>query len=169
MKFPIIAILASCLLLSCQRTKPQAPSRHSEQDSSRVAMLLVTQRLAEEADKELTQYAAQTNGEYTLDEYGFWYKYIKRTNGSYWRKGEAVLIHTKIFSFTGALLLDNQEQIEIGKGETIPAIEDMLLMMRRNEACELLIPWYLAFGASGNENVEPYTNVRIDIETYTTD
>lgn len=169
MKSSTIIILASCLLVSCQRTKPQAPSHHAEQDSVKVAMLLVTQRLAEEADKELTQYASRTNGEYTLDDFGFWYKYLKRTDGNYWQKGEQVLIHTQIFSLKGELLLDSKEQIEIGKGNAIPAIEDMLLMMRKNEACELLVPWYLAFGASGNENIAPYTNIRIDIETHTTD
>ena len=161
--------MASCLLVGCQRTKPQAPSHHTEQDSAKVAMLLITQRLAEEADKELTQYASQANDEYTLDDSGFWYKYKRRTDGNYWQKGEKALIHTQTFSLDGELLLDSKEQIEIGRGDVIPTSEDMLLMMRKNEASELLVPWYLAFGASGNENIAPYTNVRINIETHTTE
>ncbi len=165
----IVAILASCLLCSCQRTKPQAPSHRSAQDTAQVALLLMTQRMAEEADKELTNYVNHIDSGYTLNEAGIWYRYTKRTNEKRWQKGENVLLHAQVYTMDGKLLIDSRETIALGKGETLLSIENILQTMRRNEACELLVPWYQAFGVSGSEEVPPYTNIKINMETYTTD
>lgn len=159
-------VLASCLLLSCQRTKPQAPSRHSEQDSTKIAMLLLTQRIAEEADRELTGYVSHSEAEYVLDNTGFWYRYITRSDENRLQKGEKTLIRAQVYAMDGKLLLDSQEEVTVGKKETISAIDAMLRMMRKGEECELLVPWYMAFGATGSQDIPPYTNVKIELTTY---
>ncbi len=164
-----VVILASCLLCSCQRTKPQAPSHRQAQDTAQVALLLMTQRMAEEADKELTNYVNHVDSGYTLNESGIWYRYTKRTDEKRWQKGEDVELHAQIFTMDGKLLTDSRETIALGKGETLQSVENILQTMRRGEACELLIPWYQAFGVSGSEEVPPYTNIKINMETYTTD
>lgn len=164
-----VVILASCLLCSCQRTKPQAPSHRQAQDTAQVALLLMTQRMAEEADKELTNYVNHVDSGYTLNESGIWYRYTKRTNEKRWQKGEDVELHAQIYTMDGKLLTDSRETIALGKGETLQSVENILQTMRRGEACELLVPWYQAFGVSGSEEVPPYTNIKINMETYTTD
>lgn len=164
-----VVILASCLLCSCQRTKPQAPSHRQAQDTAQVALLLMTQRMVEEADKELTNYVNHVDSGYTLNESGIWYRYTKRTDEKRWQKGEDVELHAQIYTMDGKLLTDSRETIALGKGETLQSVENILQTMRRGEACELLVPWYQAFGVSGSEEVPPYTNIKINMETYTTD
>lgn len=171
MKRLAIALLASCLLciVGCQRTKPQAPSHRTEKDSSEMALLLMNQRLAVEADRELAQYVNHVDSGYVLSEWNVWYKYLQRTDEPRWKRNEQVLLHAQVYTLEGQLLVDSEEVIVLGKGETLQAIETMVLEMRRDEACRILSPWYLAYGVSGSNEVPPYMNVKIDLETRTID
>ncbi len=74
------------------------------------------------------------------------------------------MAHCQLFTLAGELISDVVQQVNVGKKEVIPAIEYALKQMRRGEKALLLAPWYTAYGAIGNEEVKPYTNLKIEIE-----
>ncbi|MCM1034897.1 MAG: FKBP-type peptidyl-prolyl cis-trans isomerase [Paludibacter sp.] len=164
-----ITILAGILLLyGCNKTKPQAPSHRTEQnDTTQLALVLLNQRMAEEADKELIHYIQQEPDTYTLDTYGYWYRYNNHTQLPHLQKDQYVVVKAQIYDLQDQLLTDSEETICIGKKQVIPVIDQMLPQLREGEECTLLAPWYTAFGPIGSDAVPPYTNVKIKLQTQT--
>ncbi len=162
----LLGLICGCLLgVSCQRTKPQLPSnRVQEVDSTELRMALLTQRLVEEANTSLAQYVQGLDSAYVLELIGYWQRVPHRLDGAKLQKNEKVLLHSKIYTLSGELLLDTEEVVTVGKREVPVAVDDFLVEMRAGECASLLIPWYAAFGAIGNENVPAYENVRIEIK-----
>lgn len=169
-------ILAGCLLVgavSCQKTKPQAPTLRGEnseqtlskEDSAKLELVLLTSRLAEEADKELALWVNQQEEPYVLDIEGYWYFIGHHSQGARFQKGQEVKVKALIYDMDGTLLMDEQTTLTLGKRETIRAIESALLNLREGESCTVLAPWYCAFGQTGNQAVKPYQNIKIEIQT----
>lgn len=171
----IILLLTIIGLFACKPTKPQSPSNKTQEiDSTQIEMMLMNFRLAEAADAELIKYvrssAQQSTNledsnnpsiEYTLHQWGFWYRKILRNEQPILTEGEEVEIHYQVYSFDNQLLIDSQENIQVGKRQVIMAIEQMLPLMHQEEQAELLAPWYLAYGSTEEAGIAPYTNVRI--------
>lgn len=167
-KTHIILLLSASisLLCGCNRTKPQSP-RHKTppRDTIQTALLLLNQRMAEEADLELMQYVNRQTENYTLDANGFWYKITSRTDLPQLQKEQNIRVKVRIFTLQDHLLSDMEEVICIGKKQVIPAIEEVLPLLCENETCLLLAPWYVAFGPVGSKTVPPYTNIKIELQT----
>ena len=160
----LILLFASCLLFSCQRTKPQAPIfKNRQPDTTAVKMVLLNQRLAQEADNELTNFIKHSDTAYTLSEHGFWYQFLERTDGDMPAEGDEVKVSYQIRSLQGRILEDVSQRLHVGKAETIAAIDDMLSLMHNGERVRMLVPWYRAYGMQGNGQVEPYQNIIIDL------
>lgn len=130
-----------------------------------MALVLLNQRMAEEADKELIRYINGQTADYTLDTYGFWYRFTTRTDAPRLQKEQTVTVQARIYTLQDRLLADIEETVVVGKKQVIPAIEQMLPLLREGESCVLLAPWYTAFGAVGSDAVAPYTNVKIELQT----
>ena len=164
MKKILIFILLS-VLCGCHRTKPQSPSnRYHKSDTLGVGMVLLNQRLAEEADVELRKYV-KTKGlnDLQLTETGVWYKQ-EMVKTSRLKKGDVITLSYAISTLQDSLLLNTEQVVTVGKRETIAAIDDMLYELGRGERVEMLVPWHQAYGATGNKYVPAYTNIKIELE-----
>ena len=78
-------LLALILLLpACGKTKPQSPSNRrgeTQQDTAAMALVLMNQRLAEQADKEVLEYVRlQDAPQYALANAGYWTRRLMRTD-----------------------------------------------------------------------------------------
>lgn len=155
------------LPIGCQRTQPQRPSNRSvaEVDSTELARLYFTQRMAEEANTALAQFVGQLDSAYVLDERGYWYRFVERNEqGEHLQKEQQVLVHLLVFTLQNEALFDQQMLVKVGQGSVPAAVDNILLTMAAGERVSLLVPWYQAFGAIGNEQVPAYMNVRIDLQ-----
>lgn len=162
-----ILTLAGCLLcVACQRTKPQSPSNRTAAtaDTAQLSLVFLYQRLAEEADRVLVHAVQQSGDNYTLHNLGFWYRISRKTDSPRLQTGQQIRLHTRVYTLQDTLLLDTEEQMQIGKRQTVVAADELLQEMRLGENAVLLVPWYAAYGQAGTEQVPAYENVRIEIE-----
>ena len=164
-------LLALILLLpACGKTKPQSPSNRrgeTQQDTAAMALVLMNQRLAEQADKEVLEYVRQQDApQYALANAGYWTRRLMRTDNQQIDRQATLDIRLLIYNLQGQMLIDSRETVSIPEGNLIFPVVETLWSMNYGESAELVIPWYAAFGAAGNSFVPPYTNVKIIIETY---
>ncbi len=154
------------LPIGCQRTQPQRPSNRSvaEVDSTELARLYFTQRMAEEANTALARFAGQLDSAYVLDARGYWYRFVeKKEQSEHLQKEQQVLVQLLVYTLQNEALSDQQMLIKVGQGSVPAAVDNILLKMALGERVSLLVPWYQAFGAIGNEQVPAYANVRIEL------
>ena len=158
-------ILAAALMAGCHRTQPQTPSYKSGRavmaDSALLQALEMNRRLAEEADRQLTRYAAEG---YAMTESGYWAKGLRNADNIL-QEGETVEVHLRVLALDTTLLEDMRSTLTIGKEQLPEAAADALRQMTRGAKVSLAVPWYLAFGSTGTDHVPPYTNVLIEMET----
>ncbi len=84
-----------------------------------------------------------------------------------------VLVHYECYLLTGSQSLQDgnfdQERSKLlvldrGKqGQTIQGIQIALQNMVVGDETEAIIPWYLAYGAKGKNNIQPYSSLRFRI------
>lgn len=153
-------------LTACRRTQPQIPSNKGEAvDSTRIAYVLMTRQLAEEADRTVLDYIKRQKEPFTLTESGYWLQYRPATNhDTPVHLNNEVHIRRRCRDLsTGALLEDTEETILPEHTETIPAIQDVLSLMHENDSALLIVPWYMGYGATGGNGVPPYTNLIVEL------
>ncbi len=161
----IVVTIAIVCLMACHKTQPQIPTRHGQKRETPADTLLLkaietNQRLAQEADKAISNYANEGYAQY---ETGFWAKTLREVDNPL-QEGEKVMVHYRVYSMDDVLLEDIREAVVMGKSTRIQAVTEALYMMERGEKVSLIVPWYLAYGATGNETVAPYTNLRVELE-----
>ncbi len=162
----IAFVLAGCLL-GCNKTKPQAPAnRKTEVDSTQMAMMLLTQRLVDEAITEVNSYILTLDSAYVQTPSGCWVRHVTKQEGDTLTKGQHVRLHSIVSTLKGETLIDAENAIQVGSNEVVNAVDDVLLNCRYGERVSIIAPWMSAFGAAGNERVPGYTNVRIELEIY---
>ncbi len=161
----LLGVIGCLALVGCKRTKPQAPAnRYVQVDSTELAMALMTQRMVEEANNTLAQYVRRLDSAYALAQRGYWYRITQHTANDTIRKNQQVLAHIVVQDLQGQLLTDSEQSLIVGQ-QILPAdVEAFLLQMCIGERASLLLPWYVAYGALGNEWVPAYANVRMEIE-----
>ena len=162
----IVCLLA---LVSCGTDPgPQRPANRegtTQRDSDLMAMLEVNQRMASEADREVISYVqADTVHRYAQCHLGAWVTHVTRLPESEPPKmGEVVQVKMLIKTLSGELLRDVEGEYTLGKGELPLGIEYAIRELNRGEEGLILAPWHAAFGVDGEDNIGPYTNVRIEI------
>lgn len=159
-----------CLLLTACAADPgpQRPANRegeTQRDSDLMAMLQVNQRMAAEADREVMIYIqADTVHRYAQCNHGAWVTHITKVPDSEQPKmGETVQIQMQIKTLSGQLLQDVAGEYTLGKGELPLGIEYAIRELNRGEEGVIIAPWHAAFGMDGEDNIGPYTNVRIEI------
>lgn len=162
-----VLIFGICLVLSaCQPTVPQRPSYRSglghtttQVDSAMLGMIELNERMREEADDALTRMASPRM---TREESGYWIQGLHDIETGI-QDGEKVTIHWQVYTLDTVLLQDVVEPIEVGQWNTLPALTQSLPMLHRGDSVQLLVPWYLGYGVTGNENVPGYTNLLVKL------
>jgi len=161
----LLLIIVVCALCCCHRPQPQIPSYKSGRavvaDSALLQALEVNRHLAEEADRQLTRFASAG---YAQMESGYWAKGLRDTDSPL-QEGETAQVHVRVLSLDSTLFEDTRLTVTIGKEQLPEAATDALRHMTRGGRVQLAVPWYLAFGSTGNNSVPPYTNVLIELET----
>lgn len=158
-----LLIIAVC---GCRRVKPQSPANRPSIDSLGLAITMVNLRMAEEADLTCTKYAQTCDSTFVLSEDGYWYHIIRNGDTSLseaLKEGMVVELHYCTYKLNGQLIEDTQQQIRIGKRETLFALDKLLPVLHEDEQAQLICPYYTAYGIEANNQVDFYTNCIIHL------
>jgi len=52
----------------------------------------------------------------------------------------------------------------VGRGQVLKGLDEGVSMMHVGEKARLVLPYTLAYGAKGYENIPPYTNLVFDVD-----
>lgn len=163
-KILIVWLIVSAVLAGCHHTAPQSPAYRSgrqevKTDSTLLQAIETNRHLAEEADRALTVYA---DSGFAQQELGYWSRGMAAVDNCL-AADSSVTLHRSVYSLDSLLIEEVTEEVTIGQSGQIQAVADALSQMERNQTVTLLVPWYLAYGATGSDKVAPYTNVRIEL------
>lgn len=160
-----LAIICQVCMVSCHRqTKPQIPTYKSgravETDEQLQQTIDLNRRIAEDTDIYLSYFAKEG---YSLHPTGYWTKNLKAKTTSL-KQGDIVTAQLDTYSIDNNLYYSSLGSVEIGGDQEIAAVGEVLQQMDRGDSVSVIVPWYLAYGSTGNETVAPYSNLRIEIK-----
>lgn len=149
--------------MACGNNKPQIPTYHkgktATQDTALLTLLRINEQMSAEADRQVLNYAAG----YSQWENGMWTRGYRNEKTTL-QENESVVLSLRIFDLSDSTLLEDiRETAKVGKYERMETLAALLPELHRGDSISVLAPWYLAYGATGNEHVAPYTNVRIEV------
>ena len=161
----IALVMAVMLVLSgCGRVKPQGAANKQEADSTALALMQMNFLMALETDQMLVDSVRESGLPYVLDQHNFWYYRLESSEGEEVQRGNCVEYTATVRDLSsGALIEDITEEVEVGKGQTLRAIDKCLPLMKTGEMFCILAPYYTAYGRDGNDHVPPLTNVKITL------
>lgn len=161
----LTALIVVLSLLSCAKQKPQLPSNKQQQGDSAVLLMQELHReLIQQEELALKQFAESELPDMTQSEHGFYYR-IERENPSGATPADAITISYYIMDLSGNQLFTQEESyFRFGKKELPFGLEEALKVMKTGETATFLIPWYLAYGQTGNDKVPPLTSLLVEMK-----
>ena len=160
-KAGFLVLSFSLMLLSCNKPVPQIPANKGNTiDKDAITLLEINKDLAIKEDRLLQQYVEKTYKDFIKSELGFWYKVDRSTSGSLLKDKETCRFSYKLSLLEGNVLEEGEKEIQIGKKQLIPGLEEGLKLLHTGESATFIIPWYLGYGMKGDQNlIPPYTSL----------
>ncbi len=157
--FPVI--ISFCIgLSSCTKPSPQLPSNKTANGNTATqSMLEMNKVLATREDSIIQAMVDNQSIAYIKSKSGIWYSVIHATNSDSLKNDSIVSFSYKMYDLKGAELLSEKKTVRFGKKEIPTGLEDGLRLMRKGETLQLIVPWYLAYGMKGEDNIPPYTSL----------
>jgi len=154
-----IALIIS-ILPACKKPAPQLPSnKNNVIDSTNYYLTQINSNIIAQQDSVLSVFVEKNYSDFQKTKDGFWYKIISQKNGKKITKSDTLLVWYKLLNLNNQQLKEESFIAHFGKKEMTTGLEQGLLLMHKGDSAVFIIPWYLAFGAKGNENIKPYTSV----------
>ena len=125
----------------------------------------------EKNEKSIQDYLTTNNLSATKDSSGLYYiKQVSNPQGAKAKVGDEVAVFYKIYRLDGMLLesTDTTRQkplrFPFGANYHLPGVERGISLMREGEKMTLLLPFYLAYGNIGYDQLPAYSPVRVELE-----
>ena len=156
----LLLIIVSCFgFVSCVKQAPQLPSNKViERNTDNEAFLKININLAKKEDSSI-KLLAERMGSFKKNSNGFWYKIFHTGKGEMIKDSVQCSINFQIFKLDNKLIKTGVQRIIIGKKQEIIGLEEGLKMMHKGDSAIFIIPWYLAYGMTGNDMIPPYTSL----------
>lgn len=125
----------------------------------------------EKNEKSIQDYLTKNNLSATKDTSGLYFvKQMTDPQGAKAKVGDEVAIYYKMYTLDG-LVIDSTEtaakkplRFPFGANYHLPGVERGVSLMRVGEKATLLLPFYLAFGNVGYDQLPAYSPVRVEME-----
>jgi FKBP-type peptidyl-prolyl cis-trans isomerase len=147
--------------MSCTQQQPQLPANKGNIiDSTASNLLAINKALAAKEDSILSQYAKRKDKTFLKTEIGLWYKINQVSKGRKLANRQSCRFTYRLMTLENQVLEEKERICTIGKKEMIAGLEEGLKIMHIGESATFIIPWYLAYGMSGNKPlIPPYTSL----------
>ncbi|MBQ0076781.1 MAG: hypothetical protein KBS69_06595, partial [Bacteroidales bacterium] len=83
---------------------------------------------------------------------------------STWQEGEFISYEAALYTLEDSLIANHQGHTTLDKVDDIQAIKMVLPSLYKQDSVSMIVPWYLAYGSLGSNQVLPYTNLRIELK-----
>lgn len=128
-----------------------------------------SQEKRRQAEEKLNDYLESNNITQQPTGSGLIYITLEEGNGPKPEEGETVSVHYKGYLLNGELFdssYDRGEPLEIvvGQGGLIDGWLEAIPMMREGEKARIIVPWRLAYGKQGKQQIPPYANLVFEME-----
>ncbi len=165
-RIPVIfVVVLTIALMACTKPTPQIPANKGNVIDENVATLLdINKTLTIKEDSILQKYV-KNKPDFKKNELGFWYKINYLNSNPLLNKNDAFSCRIELYLLNGKEVLTEEKELVLGKKQLVRGLEEGLKLMRRGESATFIIPWYLAYGMKGDENlIPPYTSLIYQIE-----
>ncbi len=174
----LYSLVIAVALTACVPQAPQRPSQRSgqqpEPDSATLAMVELHQRLADAADVELNNYIRNHPGQWFAQDDGSWVMGVElQPDTKLQTRNTIYSLRLVTRDLDGNLLSDVQGEYELGKCQLPSSVESTLNSKHQTSDTKhqtlstlnyiILAPWYVAYGSQGNEFINGYQNVTIEV------
>lgn len=146
-----------------------------------IKLLGITPAAEVQAEKERSEQALKSDSEMALVRYldankitehtlsGLYYDKMLVTQGVQPRKGQTARIKFVASFLDGTPLGDSDQlgggyEFVVGRGQVLKGLDEGVSMMHVGEKARLVLPYTLAYGTKGYENIPPYTNLVFDVD-----
>lgn len=154
------------LLAACHKTAPQQPRRLSDQpkvDTEMLALMDLNEQMASAGDREVVEWVKARPEQWTKLDGGAWYLRQSRQTSVSRQEGDKITVWMQVRTLDGQLICDVHSDYLLGKCELPPAVDEAIQETGWSRL-QMVCPWYTAFGPHGNDQVDGYENVCIDVE-----
>jgi FKBP-type peptidyl-prolyl cis-trans isomerase len=163
------SFLLFCFLLSCNNSTPTGVIvSSSEKTEETNPFILGSKKIVELENQDIELFLKRYKWEVTQTNTGLKYEITKKGNGKKITTGEKVVLEYKTLLLTGEEIYNsnNDGKIEfiVEKTAEIAGLHEAVELMKRGDEAKLIIPSYLAYGASGDGNkIKPYQTIIMKI------
>lgn len=152
------------ILASCGKPRPQLPAnKNIAVDSTKINLRKINETLAVKEDSVIQAMVSKQNVPFKKNAIGIWYYKEKETSRELLTKSASPSVSYTVSTLAGDTLESKKINIRFGKKEIPVGLEEGLKLMRAGEKMRLIVPWYLAYGITGNDNIPAYTSLVYEI------
>ena len=165
-KYPLFLVFViTLMLISCRKPVPQLPSNKiTDENNPELAMREMNKIMTQREDSAIQVLVNKQPVKYSKTRSGVWYNILQKTTADSLKTDSTVTFSYKMYDLNGQPIKEEKKTIKFGKKEVPTGLEEGLKMMRKGETIRLIVPWYLAYGISGNEGIAPYTSLIYEVK-----
>lgn len=167
-RFVLMLAVLSALACSCRRTFIASPSEQKETDAAQ--SMMAAQEISVRQEKEsIAAFIKRSGMEMEQSGSGLYYRIENGSNAHapHVERGDAVKLDYTLRLLNGELLACSEQNgpktFIVGKSDVESGLTEAVLMMRKGDRAQIIVPSHLAFGFSGNgEEIPPMATLFYD-------
>lgn len=161
----LMGFIAGMAFSSCKRPAAQYPSNKVQStDSTTVSVLEINRILAQREDSLILDLVSQQTVPFKHTNSGLWYYIEQNTQLNTLKNDSSITFTYTAYSINGEKIKSEKKQITFGKKEIPNGLEEGLKLLRKGDKARFIIPWYLAYGMKGNDEIPPYTSLVYQVQ-----
>jgi FKBP-type peptidyl-prolyl cis-trans isomerase len=168
LKFIILSVF--CFLLSCNNFNPTGVIQNSSIKTAETdPFILGNQKIIELENEDIELFLKRYKWKMTQTNTGLRYEITKKGDGRNFETGETVIIGYRTLLLNGEEIYNSDDeglkQFVVEKSEELAGLHEAVQLMNKGCEARLIIPSYLAYGASGDGNkIKPYQTLIMKIK-----
>ena len=158
-------------LLSCNNPTPTGVIQNSTAKKEEInPFILGNQKILELENENIELFLKRYKWNMKQTNTGLRYEITKKGTGKNIAPGETVTLEFHTLLLTGEEIYNSNDsgvrQFTVEKSEELAGLHEAVQLMNRSTEARLIIPSYLAYGASGDGNkIKPYQTIIMKIKT----
>ena len=168
--FSLFCLLLFCFLLSCNNSTPTGVIQNSSTKTEETnPLILGSKKMVELENEEIDLLVQRHKWKMKQTDTGLRYTITKQGVGKNIEKGETVILEYQTFLFNGKEIYNSKNEgvkkFIVEKSEEIAGLHEAVQLMNIGSEAQLIIPSYLAYGASGDGNrIAPYQTLIMKVK-----
>lgn len=160
--------LVSFFTVSCTKRGAQFPANKVHIiDSTDIKLQKYNKEITQRGDSAIASFISKQTENFIRTKSGIWYYIEKQTGLQHVYTDSIITFSYKSFTLEGTpVSQEENRKIKFGKKEIITGLEEGLKLMKKGESARFIIPWYLAYGAQGTDEIQPYTSMIFEVEVH---